>query len=66
MPAEGADVPTPKVQGDYLTFLLFGNADVCSFHDLHFQVKDERQELLEDEVEYDQCPMAENLQEQLR
>ncbi|PIO53748.1 hypothetical protein TELCIR_24905, partial [Teladorsagia circumcincta] len=28
--------------------------------------KEEKEVLLEDEVEYDQCPMAEHLQEQLR
>ena len=30
------------------------------------QVKEEEATILDDEVEYDQCPMAENLQQQLR
>ncbi|WKY11480.1 hypothetical protein Q1695_003218 [Nippostrongylus brasiliensis] len=36
------------------------------FRLLKCKEKDEKEEFLEDEVEYDQCPMAEVLQEQLR
>ncbi|EPB70936.1 hypothetical protein ANCCEY_09971 [Ancylostoma ceylanicum] len=36
------------------------------FRLLKCKVKDEKEDFLEDDVEYDQCPMAENLQEQLR
>ncbi|KAJ1347271.1 hypothetical protein KIN20_002292 [Parelaphostrongylus tenuis] len=36
------------------------------FRLLKCKVKEEKEDFLEDEVEYDQCPMAENLQEQLR
>ncbi|VDM79448.1 unnamed protein product [Strongylus vulgaris] len=36
------------------------------FRLLKCKVKEEETDLLDDDVEYDQCPMAENLQEQLR
>ncbi|KAK6754198.1 hypothetical protein RB195_013289 [Necator americanus] len=36
------------------------------FRLLKCRVKEEKEDILEDDVEYDQCPMAENLQEQLR
>ncbi|KIH62211.1 RIH domain protein [Ancylostoma duodenale] len=36
------------------------------FRLLKCKVKDEKEDFLEDDVEYDQCPMAENLQDQLR
>uniref|UniRef100_A0A1I7XMG4 B30.2/SPRY domain-containing protein n=1 Tax=Heterorhabditis bacteriophora TaxID=37862 RepID=A0A1I7XMG4_HETBA len=51
--------------------LLMCKVSKCSEHIIHqntpnIQVKDEKEDLLDDEVEYDQCPMAENLQQQLR
>ncbi|CAJ0581879.1 unnamed protein product, partial [Mesorhabditis spiculigera] len=36
------------------------------FRLLKCKVKEEKEALLDDEVEYDQCPMSENLQDQLR